>query len=187
MTTLSDQINSDFWANVDKFKEQHYQWMLTHKDLATHAVTLTFDPTKIQLFLDKNKMEMKLNHPYLIQKYKLEMKHFGHVLRRSLFGKSAERFGERLLLIPCLEGMEEGKNPHYHCTIGVDASRMEVATSKILESWTQTRFCGHHNEVKLYRDEGWLGYNTKRCMFPKKEVIDWENVLVPSSSQSILG
>lgn len=35
--------------------------------------------------------------------------------------------------------------------------------------------------------ESWLGYNTKRCMFPKKEVIDWENVLVPTSSQSILG
>ena len=53
MTTLSDQINSDFWTNVAKYKEQHYQWMLTHKDLATHAVTLTFDPTKIQSFLEK--------------------------------------------------------------------------------------------------------------------------------------
>jgi hypothetical protein len=187
MTTLSDQINSEFWANVDKFKEQHYQWMLTQKDLATHAVTLTFDPTKIQSYLNRYEMEMKLNHPYLIKKYKKEMNYFGCLLSKSLFGKSAERYGERLLLIPCLEGIENGKMPHYHCTIGVDAKRIEVATNKILESWMQTRFCGHHNEVKLYRDEGWLGYNMKRCMFPKKEVIDWENVLVPSSSQSILG
>ena len=187
MTTLSDQINSDFWTNVSKYKEQHYQWMLTHKDLATHAVTLTFDPTKIQSFLDKNKMEMKLNNPYLLKMYKKEMKYFGRLLSRSLFGKSAERFGERLLLIPCLEGIEEGRIPHYHCTIGVAQSRVEVATAKIAECWLQTRFCGYHNEVKSYRDEGWLGYNTKRCMFLKKEVIDRENVLVPTSSQSILG
>ena len=111
----------------------------------------------------------------------------GRLLSRSLFGKSAERFGERLLLIPCLEGIEEGRIPHYHCTIGVDESRLDVTTAKIRQSWAQTRFCGHHNEVTLYRDEGWLGYNTKRCMFPKKEVIDWENVIVPTSSQSILG
>lgn len=84
MTTLSDQINSDFWTNVAKYKEQHYQWMLTHKDLATHAVTLTFDPTKIQSFLEKNKMEMKLNNPYLLKMYKKEMKYFGRLLSRSL-------------------------------------------------------------------------------------------------------
>jgi len=187
MTTLSDQINSKFWADVFKFKDQHYQWMLTHKDLATHAVTLTFDPTKIQAYLNRYEIDMKLNNPYLIKKYKLEMQYFGRLLSRSLFGKSAERFGERLLLIPCMEGIEEGKIPHYHCTIGVDENRMDVAEAKILQCWVQTRFCGHHNEVKLYRDEGWLGYNTKRCMFPKKEVIDWESIVLPTSSQSILG
>ena len=72
MTTLSDQINSKFWADVSKFKDQHYQWMLTHKDLATHAVTLTFDPTKIQAYLNRYEIDMKLNNPYLIKKYKLD-------------------------------------------------------------------------------------------------------------------
>ena len=187
MTTLSEQLENNFWTNVAKYKEQHYQWMLKNKHLATHAVTLTFDPKKINSFLRRNKMDMPLNHSYLIKKYKSEMKYFGRLLSKNLYGKSAQRYGERLLLVPCLEGIEDGKMPHYHITIGVDEQRLEVANKLISECWLQTRFCGYHNTIKPYIDEGWLGYNIKRCMFLQKEVIDWENVLVPTSSKSTLG
>jgi hypothetical protein len=187
MTTLSDQINYSYWSNVEKYKEQNYAWMLNHKDLATHAVTLTHDPSKIQSYLNKYNMKMDFNHPYLIKKYKNEMRYFGQLLGKCLFGKSAQRYGEKLLLIPVLEGIENNAFPHYHCTIGIDAKRLDVANDKIFSCWQQTRFSGYHNEVKPYRDEGWLSYNTKRCMFPGKEVIDWENVLLPASSQSIPG
>lgn len=187
MTTLSEQINKDYWDGISKFKQQNYEWLLQQKRYATHSVTLTFDPKKIRSVLRRAELDIPLNAQSLVEEYKKEMRYFSCLLRRSLFGKTAERFHNRLLLIPVLEGLETGKMPHYHCTIGVDAKRLNVADTKIKECWERTRFCGYHNEVKPFRDEGWLGYNNKKTMSINQQAIDWDNVLVPSSSQSTLG
>lgn len=187
MTTLSEQINKDYQDGVAKFKRKNYEWLLTQKPYATHSVTLTFHPTKIRSVLRRAGLDMTLNDKSLVKQYKKEMRYFSCLLRRSLFGKSAERRHSSFLFVPVLEGLETNKMPHFHCTVGVDAKRFNVVEEKIFECWKRTRFSGYHNEVKPFRDEGWLDYINKKTMSINQQAIDWDNVLVPSSSQSTLG
>jgi hypothetical protein len=179
-----DEVNQANKHRIQRFRQQNYEWLLTHKDKLTHAVTLTFDPAKIRTFLRQHKLDLALNNDYLVQCYQQEMRYFSQRLSKSLFGNSAQRHGSKLLLIPVLEGLEHNAMPHYHCAIGVDASRQSVVTDKIIGNWQQTRFSGYHHDVKPYRDEGWLAYITKKCFTPNIDVIDWMNVSVPASSQS---
>lgn len=187
MATLKENINQAFHSKRYAYRQQNYQWLLAYRGTATHAVTLTFDPKKIFSFIKRNQMNFALNDDYLIECYQSEMRYFSTLLKRSLYGKSIERYGERLLLIPVLEGLESGNVPHYHCTIGVDSGRINAATDQIITCWTQTRFCGYHHDVKPFRDEGWFDYITKRCTTPEVDVIDWMNICVPTSPQLTLG
>ena len=170
--------------NALKYRNQNYEWMLNYKNIATHAVTLTFDPSKVYSFMRQHEIDLALNSEYMIRQYQDEMRYFANILNKSLFGNASKRHQERMSLIPVFEDLCKNKVPHYHCVIGVDQSRVDAVPEKVEKSWQRTRFCGHYNDVRPFRDEGWISYITKQCFTPDIEVIDWQNIRVPASSQS---
>lgn len=46
-TTLQDQITDAAEQRQREHRQDHFEWMLAHAHLITHAVTLTLDPKKI--------------------------------------------------------------------------------------------------------------------------------------------
>jgi hypothetical protein len=49
-TTLQDQIKDAAEQRQQAHKQDHFEWMLAHERLITHAVTLTLDPKKIDAY-----------------------------------------------------------------------------------------------------------------------------------------
>ncbi len=178
MTTLSDQLNNEFKAKLDKFREDNESWVLNHEHLITHALTLTFDFKQLFRFLQKGCVAKSLNHPDVIEILQGSIRYFKWKLDKSLYGN---RRG-KLLFIPIIEGLRAGQKPHYHCHLGVSHDRFEVVESKIKMIWADSPFGGHQVVVKPYRDHGWVGYSTKSNLFTNREGIDWMNVLLPTCS-----
>ena len=172
MTTLTDQLNQQYISKLNKFRDQNEAWAMKHEHLITHALTLTFDIN----------ISKTLNHPDVIELLHLSMRYFKWNLDKSLNGN---RRGN-LLLIPILEGLNDGQKPHYHCHLGVREDRFEVVEPKAKTIWADTPFGGHQAVVKPYRDHGWVGYSTKNTLFTNRESIDWMNVLLPTCSPSIV-
>ena len=50
-TTLQDQITDAAEQRQQAHKQDHFEWMLAHERLITHAVTLTLDPKKIDAYI----------------------------------------------------------------------------------------------------------------------------------------
>ena len=178
MTTLSDQIQHNFASRINKFREEHQAWVMTHESLFTHALTLTFDINHLWNSLRKANISKPLNHPEVIDLLHGSMRYFKWKLDKSLYGN---RRG-RILFVPVLEGLKTGQKPHYHCLLGVSTDRFDVVESKVKEIWSDSPFGGHQVVVKPYRDHGWVGYSTKNTLFINRESIDWMNVLLPTCS-----
>jgi hypothetical protein len=182
MTTLTDQLNQQYISKLNKFRDQNEAWAMKHEHLITHALTLTFDINHLWRVLHKGNISKTLNHPDVIELLHLSMRYFKWNLDKSLNGN---RRGN-LLLIPILEGLNDGQKPHYHCHLGVREDRFEVVEPKVKTIWADTPFGGHQAVVKPYRDHGWVGYSTKNTLFTNRESIDWMNVLLPTCSPSIV-
>lgn len=178
MTTLSDQLQKDFTARINKFRDEHEAWAMTHEHHITHAVTLTFDIHRLWRALHKGEISKSLHHPDVLELLHGSMRYFKMKLDKSLYGN---RRG-RLFFVPILEGLNDGQKPHYHCLLGVSEDRFDVVESKVKAMWADAPFGGHQVVVKPYRDHGWVGYTTKNALFANRENIDWMNVLLPTCS-----
>lgn len=180
MTTLSDQLQADFTARINKYRNEHEAWAMTHAHLITHALTLTFDINHLWNALRKGNITKPLNHPDILELLHGSMRYFKWKLDKSLYGN---RRGN-VLFVPVLEGLNDGQKPHYHCLLGVGEDRFDVVESKVKTIWADSPFGGHQVIVKPYRDHGWVGYTTKNALFANRESIDWMNVLLPTCSPS---
>jgi hypothetical protein len=180
MTTLSDQLQADFTARINKYRSDHEAWAMTHEHSITHALTLTFDINHLWNTLRKVNITKPLNHPDVLDLLHGSMRYFKWKLEKSLYGN---RRGN-ILFIPILEGLKDGQKPHYHCLLGVSEDRFDVVESKVKANWADAPFGGHQVVVKPYRDHGWVGYSTKNTLFENRESIDWMNVLLPTCSPS---
>jgi hypothetical protein len=90
-TTLQDQITAAANQRQQAHKQDHFEWMLAHEHLITHAVTLTLDPKKIDAYTAAFSRSLTRNHPEMIERYKDSVGLFAHLLDRSLFGNMSQR------------------------------------------------------------------------------------------------
>lgn len=184
-TTLQDQISEAAKQRQQVYRDDHFQWMLAHEHLITHAVTLTFDPKKIDAYTAAFSRSLTRNHPEMIERYQDSVKLFANILDRSLYGNMGQRIGSPLLFVPVIEGLNNGQIPHFHCSVGITESRFDVFEQKVLIAWQRVPFSGHAVKVEPYRDAGWLSYSTKGNKFINRPSIDWLNVRIPSSPNSV--
>jgi hypothetical protein len=178
MTTLSDQLQNEFTSRINKFRDEHEAWAMTHEHHITHAVTLTFDIHRLWRALHKSEISKSLHHPEVLELLHGSMRYFKWKLDKSLYGN---RRG-RLFFVPILEGLNNGHKPHYHCLLGVSADRFDVVETQVKANWSDAPFGGQQVVVKPYWDHGWVGYTTKNALFANRENIDWMNVLLPTCS-----
>lgn len=169
---------------AQQHRAQIEQWLYEKHDIATHALTLTFDPKKIWAYYSVGDRPSTLQDASVVTRYQRSMRAFRHKLDAKLYGNKSRRFGEQLLLIPVLEGMQFGSVPHYHCVLGVTPDRFAVVDDVVRDCWSKVAFCGHQVNVERYRDRGFLDYISKEALFLDRPNVDWMNVLVPMRSTS---
>ena len=184
ITSLAQQLRDAERERVQTFNEQHFDWLMLLQSHFTHAITLTFNPSKIRRLVNR---ESFTNINSKSMQLELQQKAFGCFVKRLdklLYGNSSARFGQRLLLIPVMHGLYEGGKLHYHCAVGVPEDRFEVLGKKVIEAWQHTPLAGHQVDFKPYRDSGWLEYINKETKYINRENIDWINVRVPATLSS---
>lgn len=142
---------------------------------APHAVTLTMKQgihvangrQFAMTFLDNRKAAQNLSH-------------FHTILSRKVLGTPAKRFGERLPMIPVIEG-GNGKRLHYHTLI--DCPRDEFAAefpALIRETWLKTQWGYREIDIQSQADDGFLFYMTKLRDKPNyADAVDWMNYYNP--------
>ena len=184
-TTLQDQIADAAQERQQAHRQDHFEWMLAHEHLITHAVTLTFDPKKIDAYTAAFSRSLTRNHADMVERYKDSVGRFAHLLDRSLFGNMSQRKGSPLLFVPVIEGLNNGQVPHFHCSVGIPDNRFDVFEEKVMGAWQRVPFSGFAVKVVPYRDEGWLTYSTKGSKYANRESIDWLNVRIPRSPDLI--
>ncbi len=108
------------------------------------------------------------------------LRHFLNKLNRSVFGKSAVRFGRGVGCIPVLEGGGD-KRLHYHAVI--DCPRSELLADfplLIADHWRSTQWGYWQTDCQANPDDGWLTYITKFRDKPNfADAIDWTNLRLP--------
>jgi hypothetical protein len=184
-TTLQDTLAHVELERRTAFKAAHLDWLLQYEGQVTHAVTLTFDPKKIAAFTGQFNRSVSINEKEMVERYQDSLRHFINRLDRALFGNASQRHGNRLLFVPVIEGLNNGEVPHYHCSVGISQDRAEEFAEKVKTCWSQVPFSGFQIKVESYRDAGWLSYSTKGSKFINRPSIDWQNIRIPSSPNSV--
>lgn len=154
-------------------------WIEIYGHLFTHAVTLTFNHTKVRRRMMKLDPSLTLASDDMLNIYTEQMRRFKWRLAKSLYGNAWKRHRKPLVWIPVIEGLGKGQKPHYHCILGVASDRHPVVEENIIKLWSETPFGGSDVTVKPYRDSGWSDYSTKCAKSVNRTSVDWLNVLVP--------
>ena len=181
MSTLSEQLERQNQQRIHKFNEVHYEWLNQFQNYFTHALTLTFHPMRIRHLQNKSNKKFAEARADILDLEKRSFRYFANRLDRGLFGNASARHGNKLLLVPVLEGLFEDGRPHYHCALGIPRDRFDVIGAKVREAWKETPLAGNQIDVQPYRNSGWLGYMSKQSKYINRESIDWGNVRVPNS------
>jgi len=155
---------------------------MTYDSQFTHAITLTFNSRLIANFINKNAPFKVIAKMDLLELQKRSFRCFANRLNKSLFGNTTARHGNKLLLVPILEGLHGDNKVHYHCALGVPPDRFESIEMKIKGAWKHAPFSGNQVDVQPYRNSGWLGYINKQAKYINRECIDWNNVHIPCAS-----
>lgn len=159
------------------------EWMVQHKDAFTYAVTLTLKSYR-RLENDRGQAVEQLTH--------LEAKRtFGYFKKRlniALFGKAAKRYDRSFSVIPVLEGQGTNKRLHYHCAIGNLPAGLTIESfkAKVQEAWSNTPFGYDEIDVKPIDSADWFAYMGKEIGIKNADVLDWENVVIPSAPTSLV-
>ena len=175
-------ISQEFQVRTQQqqdFRRTAEEWILQYEPFFTHALTLTFNHTKVRRQMLKIDSSLCLNSPVMIDLYKANVRAFKWKLAKSLYGNSWKRFNRSLVFIPVLEGLGRDEKPHYHCVLGVDAEKFPMVHERVCSIWNKVPFGGNRVDVQPYISSGWTRYSTKNALFANRENIDWENVLVP--------
>jgi hypothetical protein len=102
-------------------------------------------------------------------------RHFTNLLSRKCLGSAFKRYGQRVQIIPVLEG-GNGKRWHYHAM--ADCPRSDISQrfpDLIRQAWTQTHWGYHETDVRPC-DMGWLKYILKHRDKPSFDLaLDWQN------------
>lgn len=166
-----------------QIKRACIEWMIQNQGVFSHAVTLTLKSYR-RLPNDLGHAVEELTD----LEAKRSLRYFTVRLNIALFGKAAKRFGRSIAIIPALEGQGINKRLHYHCAIGglPDHLSMDAFKEKILDAWIRTPFGYNEIEVKPLVSINWLTYMGKEIGLKNADVLDWENVVIPSASTSLV-
>lgn len=141
---------------------------------APYAVTLTMKQgapvangqRSVMAFLDPDKASQNLRH-------------FHRIISRKVLGKPADRFGQRLPMIPVLEG-GNGSRLHYHLLIDCPRQdRQSDFPDLVRDVWSRTQW--GHREIDIQAaDDGFKFYISKLRDKPNyADAIDWTNYYNP--------
>ncbi len=179
---MSNEVFKEFSKDMqrrDEFRLESERWILKYEPHFTHAVTLTFNHTKVRRQMMHIDPSLTLKSQEMIDLYKANMRSFKWRLVKSLYGNAYKRYDKHLVWIPILEGLGCDQKPHYHCMLGVTRDRYEGLEDKVHALWSDVPFGGTRVDIQTYTSSGWARYATKNALFLNRESIDWENVLVP--------
>lgn len=177
MKTLTNNI-TNINANGAVIRHQIDTWLEQYENDITHFVTLTFDPKKIDAYINRKKKNLDRHSPELVLMYQRSMKHFLKRLQKEFYGNLSKRGRSPLLFIPVIEGLTKGEVPHYHCLMRVDANRTNIQQA-IAACWKKVQFAGNQINVQNYRNRGCLNYATKNALSLQRESVDWLNIQLP--------
>lgn len=179
---MSNHIGNELeenWIEQHKFRAVNEQWVHQYEPLFTHALTLTFNHTKVRRQMMELDPTICLSSPEMVNIYKDNLRSFKWKLTKSLYGNAWKRHSIPFVFIPVLEGLGRDQKPHYHCMVGVARDRSEVFAERACSTWNSMPFGGNRIDIQPYISSGWTRYSTKNALFANRENIDWENVLVP--------
>jgi len=182
MSTLSEQLHSQNQRRIEKFNNSHYEWLMQYEPQFTHAITLTFNPQRIRYISNKFSNSQMITKTELLELQKKSIHCFANRLNKLLFGNTTARHGNKLLLVPVIEGLFDGAKVHYHCAIGIPPDRFQVLEAKVRDAWRHAPLSGNQVDVQPYRNRGWLGYMNKQAKYINRECVDWGNVLIPCTA-----
>lgn len=180
---IQDEVNAH-WKSVDRFRQSQQDWIDRYAQHFTHALTLTFDERHIMRLENSRKNQGVLSSEHVLSLRRKSFGLFGKYLSSSLFGNSCARYGERLLLIGCLEGLRAGEHPHYHCVLGVPKDRFDALQHKVTHAWKKAPFSGKEERLVPLYSNGWTSYSLKNARYIDRANIDWDNVRIPASLQA---
>lgn len=180
MNTLIEQLNEESQNRIEKFRNQHEEWMMKFEPFYTHFVTLTFHPQKT------NALMKKIDHESICKLQKKSFRCFLNRLRKNLYGCSWSKHEQKILCIPVLEGLHKDGRIHYHCLFGIEQSRHETFAKCVKDAWSKSPLSGQQIDVTDYRNSGVIGYMTKQTKYINRESIDWDNVLISSHTNSLI-
>ena len=179
---MSNKISDELKAKrleQHEFRAVNQQWVQQYEPFFTHAVTLTFNHTKVRRQMMNLDSTMCLSSPEMIELYKANLRTFKWQLVKSLYGNAWKRYNIPFVFIPVLEGLGREEKPHYHCMVGVARDRSDVFAERVCSIWNSMPFGGNRIDIQPYINMGWIRYSTKNALFANRENIDWGNVLVP--------
>ncbi|MCP3654581.1 hypothetical protein [Herbaspirillum sp.] len=166
-----------------RIQQASIEWMVRHKDAFNYAVTLTLKSYR-RLKNDRGQAVEQLSHFAA----KSTLAYFVKRLNIALFGKAAKRFGRSVSIIPVLEGHGADKRLHYHCAIGGLPEKMSVDTfnAAVRDAWSKTPFGYNEIRVTPISNVDWFSYMGKEIGLENADVLDWENVVIPSATTSLV-
>jgi len=171
---------SNLPANGAEVRRQIDAWLQQYDGEITHFVTLTFDPKRIDAYINGSGKKLNRHDAELVKFYQRSMKHFLNRLQKSFYGNLARKGRSPLLFVPVLEGLTKEEIPHYHCFMRVDADRKNIRQT-IEACWERVQFAGRQTDVQPYRDRGCLTYGTKNALSLHRESVDWLNIQMPTA------
>jgi hypothetical protein len=138
------------------------------------AVTLTLKQ-KIQIDDIRGRFELSLD-PIRVSE---NTRHFMNRLNQRVFGKGYLRYGNRLSVIPVIEG-NSFTRLHVHMTIEkpnyLNLRQFEILAT---ECWLKTKFGYSNIQIKPIHDyKGWIHYKMKNKSKGEglQSSVDWDNV-----------
>lgn len=186
MNSLIEQLNEQRDARLERFRNQHDEWMMKFKPFYTHFVTLTFHPQKVNALKNELTNQKHLSRDSLLTLQKKSFRCFLNRLRKNLYGCSWSKHEQKILCIPVLEGLFNDGKVHYHCLFGIEQSRHEQFATCVKDAWSKSPLSGQQIDVTTYRNSGAIGYMTKQTKYINRESVDWDNVLISSHANFLI-
>lgn len=103
-------------------------------------------------------------------------RHFLNRLNQSYLDNRYRRYGERLSVVPIIEGTANSPI-HYHCIIDNPyPDRDEAFLASIRQSWWTTELSKPEINIQRMHSDGWITYITKlRTKTDFTSCVDWQN------------
>jgi hypothetical protein len=172
-------LNTAMNTQRNALKTANFDWLSTHADANSYAVTLTLKP-KRRVITEKGTYWERLTEIEARNNFHFFLLRLNH----NIFGKAAKRYGKTVSALPVLEGDGRHTLLHYHCALGNFPSHVPLyaIAPLITSAWHQTPFGNEHVCVKPMHSQNWVGYMTKEIGTSNTDVVDVQNLRLPPTS-----